>query len=73
MSELKPCPFCGSNEVSLSLPTCTEDSKYDPADKAFPSVFCISCFVSVPGRDWDHSGKSAIAAWNRRVEKVTEQ
>lgn len=66
MHELLPCPFCGSDEASLLLPTCTEDSKYNPADRAFPSVFCPGCFVSVHGRDWDRSGESAIAAWNRR-------
>src|SRR5690554_576026 len=70
--ELLPCPFCGSDEASLLLPTCTKDSKYNPADRAFPSVFCIGCFMSVPGRDWDHSGDSAIAAWNRRTEPVRE-
>lgn len=70
--ELLPCPFCGSDEARLLLPTCTKDSKYNPADRAFPSVFCINCFVSIPGRDWDHSGNSAIAAWNRRTEQVRE-
>lgn len=71
--ELLPCPFCGSDEVSLLLPTCTKDSKYNPANRAFPSVFCIGCFISVPGRDWDHSGDSAIAAWNRRTEPDEER
>src|SRR3569833_3102848 len=63
----KPCPFCGSGEVILLGPTCTESSPYDPAHRAFPVMHCNTCCAEVPGKDWDMFGKPAVEAWNRRV------
>lgn len=65
--ELLPCPFCGGEDATLCLPTCTQSAPYNPLDRAFPSVFCPGCFVSMPGENWNHSGDSAIAAWNNRA------
>ena len=63
---LLPCPFCGSKKTSLYEPTCHKDSEYNPIDRAFPLVRCASCWAEIHGDNWDHSGKSAIEAWNRR-------
>jgi len=30
-------------------------------------VRCLSCRASKDGGDWDHSGKSAVEAWNTRA------
>ena len=70
--ELLPCPFCGSREVLLSFPTCNRQTPYNPLDKAFPSVFCPGCFASIPGKDWDDRGGSAIDAWNRRAATMAK-
>jgi hypothetical protein len=66
-SELKPCPFCGSDKHMLLSPTCDRSTPYNPADRAFPVVRCGGCYTDVPGRDFDACGKSAIEAWNRRA------
>jgi Lar family restriction alleviation protein len=68
MEELKPCPFCGSNAISLFNPNCTPESKYCPTDHAYPLVRCQGCFTEVPGKDWDYSGDTAIKAWNTRTQ-----
>lgn len=65
--EIMPCPFCGSEKHMLLTPTCTKDSPYDPNDRAFPMIRCMGCYVDVPGKDWDHNGKTAREAWNRRA------
>jgi len=67
MSELKSCPFCGSDRVALWKPTCNRQSPYNPADRAYPEVGCRDCFASAHGKDWDETGRTAIAAWNRRA------
>ena len=64
--ELLPCPFCGGTDHFIFPPSCTEDAPYNPADRASPLVRCRTCYAEVPGKNWDHSCKTAIAAWNRR-------
>jgi len=63
---LKPCPFCGGDAAKLYLPTCTERSRYDPLDRAYPVVRCGVCLAEMAGDNFDQSGKSATAGWNRR-------
>ena len=65
-AELLPCPFCGGTDHFIFPPSCTEDAPYNPADRASPLVRCRACYAEVPGKNWDHSCKTAIAAWNRR-------
>jgi len=65
-SELKPCPFCGSDRLMVLPPTCDRDTPYSAADRAFPVVRCSGCYTDVPGKDFDASSKSAVEAWNRR-------
>lgn len=68
MSDLKPCPFCGSHGFIL-YPNCTKDTPYDPRDRAYPLVRCAECHCEVTGDNWDKSGKTAIANWNNRTIK----
>uniref|UniRef100_A0A6M3MJH1 Putative restriction alleviation protein n=1 Tax=viral metagenome TaxID=1070528 RepID=A0A6M3MJH1_9ZZZZ len=67
-----PCPFCGRAEPMLFKPTCDKYTPYDPSHRAFPMVRC-SCGVSISGSDWDESGKTAVAAWNRRSDALVER
>jgi len=56
MSEknLKPCPFCGSKDVSISH---VYGSLYQG--------YCDNCTGEGP---WRNSRRGAIAAWNRRTK-----
>lgn len=56
----------------LFKPTCDKYTPYDPSHRAFPMVRC-SCGASTSGSDWDESGKTAVAAWNRRNEQLVER
>jgi len=60
MTELKPCPFCGSTEIHTYEPT-----MYEIGNDA--SVNCENpiCEAEVRGRTL----QEAIAKWNRRVKE----
>jgi hypothetical protein len=51
-------------------PTCTKAAPYDPAHRAFPVAHCGGCNAEVQGKDWDESGKTAIAKWNTRASPL---
>lgn len=61
---LRPCPFCGSEDLYVTL----EDGYIDSS----VVVFCNACKVSVKLEDNDQEGDSAdnrikaVRAWNRR-------
>lgn len=67
--ELKPCPFCGSEKVSLLPPTCKPSDPYNPADTLYPIARCGGCYTDVPGKNEDYSSdqRTAREAWNRRA------
>lgn len=67
MTDLKNCPFCGSDNAMVIGPTCRPETPYNPADRLFPIVRCGSCCAEVSGDNEDYRGKSAIAAWNLRA------
>jgi len=56
MTELKPCPFCGSHDVK----------HYTTGDYGFPFdyVRCRDCSVSVR----ENSEQAATTAWNTRTD-----
>lgn len=63
MSKLKVCPFCGSDEISLS------DSRYQSGAIADKFAECHKCASTGPGIDMEKSDIpeiEAIEAWNRR-------
>ena len=58
MSELKPCPFCGSKAILETFTTAFEKvPRY--------RVRCEKCFCQT---NWDYfEADEVIEAWNRRV------
>lgn len=71
MSEkLKPCPFCGSRDVDvLDAGGYVEvlDACGDPYSFSLPYVHCNNCNAD---SKMCKSIDEAIAAWNRRADKV---
>ena len=57
MAELKPCPFCGSDNIRQ---VCTSD--FDGSYMVF-SMRCDSCGTMI---GWQKTRKQAIDAWNKR-------
>lgn len=56
MKDLKPCPFCGSNNV-----------KYIELylnDKTVPLIKCLNC--DTYGPRWNEAKEKAIMRWNNR-------
>lgn len=60
MSELKPCPFCGSDNVTVKGAEITGPNPY---------VYCRKCHTHGPQRI---SYLGAKNAWNRRAESQCE-
>lgn len=58
ISELRKCPFCGSNKVYLETPK--EDNYY---------IVCGSCFTEGPCECYE---KEAEEAWNKRSNGTCE-
>lgn len=55
---LKPCPFCGSDD----LDTCTRDGR--------PAIWCTACTATgAPG----DTQEAAAEAWNRRPGEAAER
>ena len=60
MGDLKPCPFCGGENVHL--------------DKAYSYfrdivIYCEDCDMVFTLDDCNTTEQEVIEAWNRRVEK----
>ena len=55
MTELKPCPFCGADEVNLSV---RED------DDGVPYIYCYGCDSAYYN---DNLSQNIIEMWNRRA------
>lgn len=54
---LKPCPFCGSNEVQLYV--CLNEIK---------TAYVVQCIDCGASSAYMYSRKDAIEMWNRRNE-----
>src|SRR3990172_6803684 len=63
MSELKPCPFCGSRAVVVDCGA--EDG--DPNAGGI-TVECVACRASVAVAFGENAHNAVCAAWNRRAE-----
>jgi len=55
--KLKPCPFCGSNDVTI----------YTDKEKSFWSE-CDECGMGLVGHTCD-TQKDAVKSWNERTHK----
>lgn len=64
MSELKPCPFCGSDNVMVD--ETFVDAQNDPYMEY--EVICFDCENRTKPCD---TAQDAIARWNRRADEVT--
>ena len=60
MSELKPCPFCGSEAELTIVPGYFKSG----LSSSGWHVRCLNCYCSQPPYMSDHD---AVEAWNRRV------
>ena len=63
MTELKPCPFCGSEDAQVKL--------YSEKGVRFWYVSCENCEISLDPMFWNdnQTKEEAIAKWNRRVNE----
>ena len=68
LSELKPCPFCGSENVSTN--TVEPPPGFGELIPIRYGVFCSTCFG---GNRYYNTEQEAIAAWNRRVSDAEER
>jgi Lar family restriction alleviation protein len=67
--ELKPCPFCGSSDISnVSAGFAGPTNAWHLGDEIF-AVNCRDCGASVPNR---YRNDLVVEAWNRRaaIEKA---
>lgn len=56
MAELKPCPFCGSEDLHI-------DYEIENGSPKTFYVVCMNCFAQGP---FHYTEKIAIDAWNKR-------
>ncbi len=59
MTELKPCPFCGSTDIDYGICTGTM--------RGFGYVQCENCGAEIREVKKCKTADTAIAAWNRRL------
>jgi restriction alleviation protein, Lar family len=65
--ELKPCPFCGEEDIRSSL-GCDDDGTYTENDEVW-GLYCSNCDVEF---HTFHSRKEVIEKWNRRIGELDE-
>lgn len=61
MNKLKPCPFCGSNNVAIY------DNYKTKFTVHYNCVECLKCGAMVVDTNEKHSLNDVVKAWNRRV------
>lgn len=69
MTELKTCPFCGSDNIQMALIT---HALLSPDKLYHAKISCRNCLVSISSlvmREEDRAIKHSAEAWNRRVER----
>lgn len=65
MTELKPCPFCGSNKIRICVGTIDNGVPCD-MDKPYYQVGCCACGCVVDNYD-NRTKEDVVKAWNKRV------
>ena len=58
-NELKPCPFCGSNNIVIYDKSFNSEPYYD--------IFCRDCEASVHFADENETEEGAANMWNTRI------
>tara|TARA_R110002124_G_scaffold163667_3_gene331040 strand:- start:1134 stop:1475 length:342 start_codon:yes stop_codon:yes gene_type:complete len=61
MSELKPCPFCGGDNLQLSS-HCGYRARMSPTGEIF-SIRCLVCSVAFPS---EYKKDLLVGKWNNR-------
>lgn len=61
MTELRPCPFCGSSDVAV---------EHASGSGSYRAVWCYQCESQGPSKRDDDA---AAYAWNRRPESETRE
>lgn len=62
MTELKPCPFCGSAKVHLAWAlTCSTETTR--------GIHCLGCDAFMTTGWFEASDEDIIRLWNRRTEE----
>ena len=71
MDNLKPCPFCGKNRLTINF--------NDRSPNLFPfsaHVLCLNCLASVGAHGFEQTKAEAqaraVASWNRRAQPANE-
>ncbi len=59
MRKIKPCPFCGSNNLGLNIVTTTES-----CEEYVYKISCMKCFAVMENK----FGIDMVECWNRRKE-----
>lgn len=61
--ELKPCPFCTSNQLQIA----------SDGGCQYWKVWCTDCNCVMPAPNDNDKEEGAIKAWNRRVTIIIEE
>ena len=71
--QLKPCPFCGSNDLYIIEQTIDRDTLFMSTHDKTVGIFCNTCKQTVTLEANENEGRnlnteqSAVEAWNRRA------
>lgn len=66
MEELKPCPFCGSNEIEYK-PT------HFGGGESHGVMRCLECGCTVPTSEFGKHVKEPYSDWNRRADECDRE
>lgn len=72
--QLRPCPFCGSNDLYIVENMIGRDAPFMSADDKMVGIFCNTCKQTITLEVNEDEGRNftteqrAVEAWNRRVK-----
>jgi Lar family restriction alleviation protein len=66
--DLKPCPFCGSEDQVVFPPSLTiDDTKTKKPGRFYSEIHCRDCGAGLTGPNFDQDCKQVVALWNKRT------